>query len=229
MSPVCPTDRPLPLSKLLVGLFVLAICGIYVLTTLLYVSPSNPLRIQFDAELDAFENWAYQKWTFFAPPPKHNDRLYFAFSPTSGDGITFEILEGIAKRKQLDNPRNLKAVVVDYAVSGAARQVSDIIREVYRYREVHELMDGDPAYLDDLAKTSLNPDLPSGINVRFLLRYAAMIAVEQGIELEGLKCQMALTRVPMRPFMQRNNNEFPIEEKLVYKTSLLDVSKLLNR
>lgn len=227
MSPVCPADRPLPISKLLVGLLVLGICGVYVLTTLLYVSPSNPLRIQFDAELTAFEKWAYQKWSFFAPPPRHNDRLYFAFSPKSGDGITFEILEGISARKQQDNPGNLKAQVVDYAVAGAARQVADVIREVYRYREVHELMDGDPAYLEDLAKMSLNPDHESGVHVRFLLRYAAMVAAEQGVEVDGLMCQMALTRIPLRPFTQRNNSEFPIEEKIVYKTAMLDVSKFV--
>lgn len=228
MSSVNPTDRPLPLGKFLVGLLLIAVFGFYALTTLLYVSPSNPLRIHFDAELTVFEKLGYQKWTFFAPPPTGNNRLYFAFSPQSGDGETVEVLEGIYARKRQDNPYNIKAQVVDYAVSGHARQISDRIREIYRYRKVHELFDGDPAFLDDLAVRSLRPETEYGDNVRVLLRYASMVAAQRGIELDGLKCQMAFTHVPMRPFTQRYNSEFPIEERMTYKTTVMDVPQLVD-
>lgn len=229
MTSVDPTDRPLPLGKLLVGLSVLAVCCLYALTTVLYVLPNNPLRIQFDAELLAFEKYAYQKWTFFAPPPRGSDRLYFAFSPKSGEGVTVEVLEGIYARKRQDNPHNIKTQVVDYAVSGTASQISDAIREIYRYRRVHELLGGDLAYLDDLAKTMLRPDDRRGASVRILLRYAAMIAAEQGIDPDGLKCQIAFTSLPLRPFTQRYNTEFRVEEQLTYKTAVLDVPQLVNR
>jgi|GEM_PF-2336777 len=225
-----PPDRPLPLGKTIVGLLVLAICGFYALTTLLYVSPQNPLRIYFDEELLAFEKWGYQKWTFFAPPPKSNDRLYIAFSPKSGEGETVEVLEGIYARKQHDNPYNTKSQVVDYAVSGFTSQISDMMREVFRYRKVHVLFDGDPAYLSDLSLKALDPDESEyGYSLRVLLRYAALLAAELGIELDGLKCQMAFATIPLRPFSQRYNSEFPIEEKMSYKTSVLDVPQLVNQ
>lgn len=229
MASVSATDRPLPLSKLLLSIPILVVCGLYALTTLLYVSPNNALRIYFDTELSAFEKWGYQKWTFFAPPPKGSDRLYFAFSPKSGDGVTIEVLEGIYTRKQQDNPVNIKAKVVDYTVSNTARAISDGIREIYRYRKVHELFGGDPAYLDDLAKKGLVPNGLYGGHMRVLLRYAAMVAAEQGIEVDGLKCQVAFTSVPLRPFAQRYNDEFPIEEKMVYKSAILDVPQLANQ
>ena len=225
-----PTDRPLPFFMTAVGLLVLVVVGLYALTTLLFVSPSNPLRIYFDAELTKFEEWGYQKWTFFAPPPTQLSRLYFAFSPKNGDGVTVEILEGIYASKQQNNPYNSKAQVVDYAVSGHANHITDSIREVYRYRKVHSLFDGDPAYLDDLALKSLQPDNSRhGRSVRILLRYAAMVAAEQGIELDGLKCQIALTGIPLRPFTQRYNDEFPIEETLTYKSAILDVPQFVDQ
>jgi hypothetical protein len=229
MTSVDPTDRPLPLGKLIVALLVLAICGLYALTTLLYVLPSNPLRIQFDAQLTAFEQWGYQKWTFFAPPPKSNDRLYIAFSPKSGEGETIEVLEGIYARKRQDNPHNTKAQVVDYVMSGFAGNTADMIREVFRYRKVHSLFDGDPAYLQDLSLKALDPESEYGLSMRVLLRYAAMLAAEQGIEPDGLRCQIAFATVPLRPFTQRYNSEFPIEEELFYKTTVLDVPQLVNQ
>lgn len=80
-------------------------------------------------------------------------------------------------------------------------------------------------YLEDLAKKA-QPVGPYSGHLRIVLRYAAMVAAQQGIELEGLKCQMAFINVPLRPYTQRHNSDFPIEEKMVYKTAIMDVPLL---
>lgn len=226
----CMTDEPLPWYQALIGLIVFGVVGVYAFITVLYVTPNNPLRIRFDDQLLVFEKWAYQKWSFFAPPPLYNDRLYFAFSPRVGEGKTVEVLEGIYARKQQDSPVNIRAQVVDYVISGTARQISDLIREIYRYREVNALLDADPAVLDDLAKSALEPgQVEYGASVRLLLRYAALVAADQKIEPEGLKCQIVLANKPLRPFSQRFNLDYPIEEKMVYRTAVLDVPSLAGK
>ena len=196
--------------------------------TLLYVSPNDPVRIHFDDEMQAFEDWAYQKWSFFAPPPQHDDRLYFAFSSRSGEAATVEVLSGIYSRKMQNNPVNTRAQVIDYVISGTARQIADMIREVYRYRNVNALLDADPVILDELAKSGLEPgEERYGTSIRLLLRYAALVAKEQGLNPEGLQCQIALAERPKRPFSQRFNQDFPTKEKLIYRTALVDVPPLV--
>lgn len=223
-----PTDQPLPFRLTLAAIFVLVVVGLYAFTTVLYVTPNNPLRIYFDKELNAFENWGYQRWSFFAPPPTFADRLYFAFSPKDDNGVTIEILEGIYKRKRENNPRNTKMQVVDYAVSGTADAVSNHIQEINRYRKVHELWGGDPEYLKDLGEQSLEPGGAYGGHIRVLLRYAAMVAANEGIELDGLKCQLAFTRVPLRPFSQRDNDDYVVDEAMNYKSGVENVPLIVS-
>lgn len=220
-------SRPLPLRMTLFAIFAFIIIGFYVSITLLYVTPNNPIRILANEKLELFEKWGYQRWTFFAPPPTSVDRLYFAFSPRSGSGKTIEVLEGIYARKQFNHPFNFRAQALDYAISGTASSVSDAIREIGRYRKVHEIFGGDPEYLNDLALRTLDPDDPSGRQIRVLLRFAAMIAKEQNLTLNELKCQIALTRVPLPPFSERFNKEYHTEEVLSYKTAVLDVPSLV--
>jgi hypothetical protein len=222
----CDGDKvgqPLSAFQSVIGVLLLLATSCYVLITLLYVTPSNPLRIKFDSALRDFETWGFQKWTFFAPPPTGNDRLYFAFSPREGSGSTYEVLEDIYRRKQEDHPFNERTEVVDYVVSGTASQITDIMSEVNRYREVHVLLGGDPEYLRDVALRTLDPDEPAGEYARVLLRYAAVIADREGIDREGLKCQIAFVEVPIRPFTERFNEDFPVKEELVYRTAVLDV------
>jgi hypothetical protein len=210
-----------------VGSIVIVVTAFYGLMTLLYNAPSNPLRISFDAKLTTFEKWFFQKWSFFAPPPTENDRLYFAFSPISGEGVTIEVLQGVYARKQQDAPFNVRAEVVDYVISGNAAGIRDSIREVNRYAKVHEFFEGDPRFLNDVALAYLDPTNElEGSGIRVLLRFAAVLAEDHGLELEGLKCQIAFARIPLRPFTHRYNAEFPVEEELTYKTAILDVPRL---
>lgn len=51
----------------------------YWFITLTFVSPKNYITIKLYEEEQFFNTFFFQKWSFFAPPPKHNDRLYFEF------------------------------------------------------------------------------------------------------------------------------------------------------
>lgn len=116
--------------------------------------------------------------------------------------------------------------VVDYAVSGTADAVSRHIQEINRYRKVHELWGGDPEYLKDLGEESLEPGGAYGGHIRVLFRYAAMVAAKQGIELDGLKCQLAFTKVPLRPFSQRYNDDYVVDEAMNYKSGVENVPRI---
>jgi hypothetical protein len=218
-----PAERLSP-AQAVVGIAFSVVVAGYVLCTLLYNTPNNAVRVMFDEELAAFESWGYQKWTFFAPPPLDNDRLYFAFSSRKGEGVLIEVLQGIYKRKQCERPFNVRTEVIDYLVSGAARGIADSFAEVKRYEKVHVFYEGDPLFLDDIAHMYLDPtNHTEGANVRLLLRYAATVAAKSGLDPEGLKVQIAYSKLPLRPFMHRNNLDMETAEKVVFRTNLLDV------
>src|SRR5665213_3955688 len=78
----------------LLGMGALSVLAVYWLVTLLYVSPNNPIRVQFLPQLAFFERFFFQRWEFFAPPPMYNERIYFIFEPLDGeDGneVTVEV------------------------------------------------------------------------------------------------------------------------------------------
>ena len=52
---------------------------LYWFFTLIFVSPKNFIKINLYEEEQIFNTFLFQKWGFFAPPPKYNDRLYYKF------------------------------------------------------------------------------------------------------------------------------------------------------
>jgi hypothetical protein len=45
----------------------------YWLLTFNYVMPNNYIRIEMIGPVNYFEKYFYQRWAFFAPPPKSNN------------------------------------------------------------------------------------------------------------------------------------------------------------
>ncbi len=95
--------------------------------TLLFVTPQNYISISFLEGEKVFNTFLYQKWGFFAPPPKYNDRLYYTFQ-NKHDTIkkyTFEVMAPLQHMKADNAPFNSGEDILDYVLSSTIHSIND--------------------------------------------------------------------------------------------------------
>ncbi len=139
---------------------------LYWIATILYVAPDNPIRNLFSKELKQFEIYCYQKWTFFAPPPTYNTKLYYTFcSRITSERKTFSALDIILSEKRAHTPFNTGEELLDYVLSGSVEQVVTYLRK------------GNHSSIESL---TIDPRLNLA-GLKTLKRYASLIADKQGL------------------------------------------------
>lgn len=205
-------------AALVVSVFV---C--YWASTLLYVMPNNYVRIQHDDYLGKFETLFFQRWGFFAPPPKTNTRLYYTFV-NAGDttqSYTFEAIQPITEQKRLKSPFNTKEEVLDYILGGSAHNIRDMLVEQGKVSRLVYPDSTDTFHLEntwDLVN-QLGSNLPS---YQTLVNYAAIIARKQGLDPATYTAQIAIAEEDIKPFSKRNEPQeeglIPVQ-KLVFETA----------
>jgi hypothetical protein len=89
--------------------------------TLLYCSPNNFVRAEFNTSMKLFEAFFYQRWTFFTPPPKTNERVYFLYVDKKNPNIMTqcEVLKPIQDKKRENPIINNTFEVLDDIIGGA--------------------------------------------------------------------------------------------------------------
>lgn len=107
---------------------------IYWVNTLFFTLPDNYLTIKMSRYEKLFSTFFYQKWSFFAPPPKTNERLYYEFiNSNSKDTISIEVLKPLNERRKKEYLLNYDASVVDYILSNSFNGLTDYLREEFNY------------------------------------------------------------------------------------------------
>lgn len=177
----------------------------YWLSTILYVSPNNYIRIQFDDYLLQFESYFYQNWAFFAPPPQTNQRLYYLFynKKDSIPAHAYEALQPIYQEKQKKSPFNAEEEALDYILSSAIIITTNYLREQIKYLKFANPDSSDKFYLSKAHKIA-REKLPEFPSFKTLMNYAKLITQKQNIDLKnhGISLQIHLVDIP--PFADRN-------------------------
>lgn len=108
-----------------------------------FVLPDNDLNVRAYKLNQYFDMVFFQRWAFFAPPPKFNERLYLNFFSINNRLIKrFEVLEEIAKSKQAAAPFNKPEEIIDYLVSNSVESIIDNsiqLRSVMEYEKKYAL------------------------------------------------------------------------------------------
>jgi len=134
----------------------------YWLVTVLYNLPSNPIKIKISNLLYDFELVFAQKWSFFAPPPQSNNKLYYSFFNEDKELIdSFEVLEIIFKEKKDKLPFNIKEEITDYVISGSVNQLFNVIihtRDKLKFEDNNQknIQEYDKVAIDNLRKNINN-------------------------------------------------------------------------
>jgi len=112
--------------------------------TLLYVSPDNFVKVKADNVLQVFSVLFEQKWSFFAPPPQGNHRLYYTFYDDNKQAVaTFEAIKPLLNEKQRKKPWNTREEAIDYIVNGS---IANVIEFVVTQREIYQSLYPDSTF-----------------------------------------------------------------------------------
>ncbi|CAM1341567.1 hypothetical protein [Tenacibaculum amylolyticum] len=206
-------------------LIVLSFFGLYWGTTVFFTMPENYLQIKANRLQKVFSTMFYQKWSFFAPPPKHNDRFYYEFS-NSKDTLLLEVIKPIHKLRKEQYLANNDISIVDYILSNSINNISDIIREKYgNYKFINcENTDEEECFGDFLEK--FDEEFYQTNELKTLRNYG--LSIFKGQELGNYdKMKMSYTVIDIPKFAQRYSDSIPENEKLIFETKYFDLKNNL--
>jgi hypothetical protein len=217
---------------ILVSIPTLFAFAIYWMTTLLYVSPNNPLRIEFDRYLTFFEHFGYQQWNFFAPPPVSNEQLYYQFfsEEDSDDIITLDASTPITTAKRQTRPFNTEAEMLDYIILGAAGMLMEeylVSAQIDRdsIDSSYEFYDARPG------QDTLDPSKNNSPPLVTLTRYAKVVARKNNLTNNQLRARIIYCQTPISPLRERGpqNEPMPLREeaaqRIIYITEPFSVGE----
>lgn len=203
-------------------IYIIAILlfSIYWASTLLYCSPTNYVRIQFDSYMSVFENFFYQRWTFFTPPPKDNQRLYFYFyNPTKAKYYQCEVIKPLQDKKREAFLFNTTYEVLDDIVSGCAISLNNNYREVFKYvKHTHRDSTNQFLHKETMKIITKNPARFPGYQT--LINYAKVVARKQTIPYQGSTLRIVLVSESMASFRDRFKKIKPTES-LVFSSPII--------
>lgn len=191
----------------LLAIPVLTIFFCYWFTTVFFNLPDNYIKLQHIALEKVFNSVFFQKWSFFAPPPKHNDRLYYAFHHNNKqDTIVLEVAKPIVNAKRSKAPFNAQYEVIDYVLNNSMIQINDFLVDqrqniLFKYPDSSE-----DEFTTPLMKfTWDNRDYIKAVQT--LANYGEVIALKNNIDLTKYRYRFYIVNESIPAFSERKNTE----------------------
>ncbi len=188
-------------SGVYIFLFSLFCC--YWLATIFFVAPPNPLNISADNARELFNTHFFQRWSFFAPPPTYNQRVYIVFrnKRTKGKEV-FEIIAPIVSAKHQKAPFNEYYQKMDYILASSLINIEGnvkLLHDVFASKSMQSQFRG----MDTSIKERIVHDIEKTSDFRTLVKYAGKIARENRIDKNDVSCQIIITKVHIPQFVDR--------------------------
>jgi hypothetical protein len=180
--------------------------------TFIFNAPDNYINISLYKYNQLFQTFFYQKWSFFAPPPTFNERLYYEFRNIKDSSVMiFEAAEPICIAKQKNSPFNSKDDLLDYIISGSVNGVSDQMHELQESFKLDNLKKG-KGDLDSLQYDTIKKFAQKSLGFHTLRNYAKYVAITNKLDITKYEIKIMFTRVPLPKFADRLKNEKAKEE-----------------
>lgn len=209
------------MKDLIIKVFFLFIFLTYWFSTALYVMPSNYIRIKAEPLIILFDIFLQQKWSFFAPPPKFNFRLYYDFEWDNGKK-TLEVIKPIAEEKKRNAPFNSNEEIIDYVLNSS---VIGIQNQIVKYRNDLEVNTRDTLNINNRVLAYLYK-LPE---YQTLLQYSKIVFTKNKIESGQCILRFYATSIPIPKFSERNNKvQSEQMEGLIFKSKTYKMDKQKN-
>jgi hypothetical protein len=203
------------LSTLVTGLIVF-----YGLVTILFVSPDNYININLQNYSLGFSTFFYQRWGFFAPPPKSNDRLYYIFTEKLNPikRRIFEVIKPIVTEKSANAPFNSREDVIDYILSNSIigiEEENNSVSEFLDYKVKKK-------EIDTITKLKiLKKNLENSNSYKTIMKYSKYVALSNNLVFEDYNISFKITKIDIQKFSERNkkiiNKEYLTFDSSSYK------------
>ncbi len=198
--------------------------------TLVFVSPNNYINISFLEGEKIFNTFLYQKWGFFAPPPKYNDRLYYTFQNKNDatKKYTFEVMAPLQHMKSDNAPFNSGEDILDYVLSSTMHSINDgliAVNEAIDYQADVNKIDKDQA--DDKEKIARGKRFIQETSYfKTLKNYSFFIAKTNRLNIDDYYITIEMAQIKMPKFADRKElgKENLYNESLIFKSDQFTLS-----
>ncbi len=202
-------------KKIIIG-FASLIFITYWSVTIFFQLPDNPVKVDFMRANRMFEALLYQKWSFFAPPPKHDERLYYIFKKGDRE-LSFEVVALLNKAKTNNAPFNGHENALDYVISNQLHAIGAALGDFYGDKNKKDTENIELVWKEFYEK---NKD---GANIKTLLNYAKVVAKSNNLEYSEYEICLILTNIDIPKFKDRNDTMLKREEKITFKTPFVKI------
>ena len=175
----------------------------YFAATFLFTMPDNYISLQFYHQQQVFQQWLFQRWGFFAPPPNYDERLYYEFrDKLTHQSKTFEVMEPIVTLKQQKAPFNWHEDIVDYLLSGSMTGIGDDLHDM-RQDLIYRNKQAGKSATDTSGEHMLRQTIQHGISFQTLRNYAAIVAQKNQLDTARHEVRLILSHVMLPKFADR--------------------------
>lgn len=211
---------------------LVAFLGIYFMITFSATMPTTYLKIDQQDFYSKFDKVLYQRWNFFAPPPKSNYRLYFEYrsKQDSSVQVKLEVLEGLLKAKKEKAPFNSFEEIMDYQLYGCINIITTLISDITK-RQRYLYPDSSDQYIIDQSIETYNVEYSRGPEFKSLTKYAKLCAVNEGFYSNMIDPQLKITITvqDLPSFSETHSSQAkkeelqPKQERFVFKSEFVDL------
>jgi hypothetical protein len=186
--------------------------------TIFFTLPENYLQIKAIRYEKLFSTFLYQRWSFFAPPPQTNDRLYYEFC-NEKDTVSFEVLKPLNDQRRREFLRNANASVIDYVLSGSISGITDGLREEYKLYKFKNCNSNSDTACQKAFMDSFEPKTRQMNHTKTLINYG-LVAADKKLNLKKFdKMRFTISTVNIPKFSKRNEENIKLEESQLFQSS----------
>ncbi|MEX0274164.1 MAG: hypothetical protein AB3N16_07300 [Flavobacteriaceae bacterium] len=203
---------------------ILAVFSFYWLATIFFTLPENYLQIKSFGQKEIFHSLFYQQWSFFAPPPQTNDRLYYQFLNEANDTLLVEVLVPLQTLRQRKFLANNEETIIDNVLSNSITSISDAILDRFNVYQFNSCKDKSPDKCYEDFLKDFEEEMYSSGSLKTLRNYG-VITNSKMRDRKHNKFKIIYTRVPIPKFADRENENVELEEEFVFETKYFDLNK----
>ena len=204
------------------AIYVLLI--IYWLNTLFFTLPDNYLTIKMSKYEKLFSTFFYQKWSFFAPPPKTNERLYYEFVNSKlNDTLSIEVLKPLNERRKKEYLLNYDASVIDYILSNSFNGITDFLREELNYYKSEKCLNINENECHKNFIKIIRNKIDNLNEMKTLRNYGLLVSKKNINHKEYNKFRVILTSIDIKKINEKNKL-FKENETKIFETNFYNLN-----
>ena len=203
----------------LAKVLIISFFSFYWASTFLYCSPNNFVRIELNSYINLFGSLFYQRWTFFTPPPKADEKLYFLFINKASNEKNFacEVFHIIRKKKRANPVFNTESEALDGIITSSAYALNNYMADKMTVLRKEYPDSSDSFFQKEINALFIKAELRTTY-FKTLHNYAVEIVKRYNLNTKDYTLKIRMVTVEIPPFKDRFNKQFKPKKKIAFET-----------